>query len=54
MKQYLNNQEQISYLLSFLAILVQRAGLMTIDENGRYQVNQAEIGRLKTLSSLRR
>ena len=31
-KQHLNHQEQISYLLSFLAILVQRAGgQMTIE-----------------------
>jgi len=36
-KQHLNQQEQISYLLSFLAILVQRAGgQMTIEHLSEY------------------
>jgi DNA excision repair protein ERCC-3 len=33
---------------------VTKVGLMTVDENGRYQVNQDEISRLRALSSLRR
>jgi DNA excision repair protein ERCC-3 len=33
---------------------VEKVGLMTMDENGRYKVNQDEIQRLKTLSELRR
>ena len=32
----------------------ERVGLMTMDDAGRYKVNQEEIGRLKTLSELRR
>jgi len=33
---------------------LERANLMTVDEEGRYQVNQAEISRLRALSNLRR
>jgi hypothetical protein len=33
---------------------LERVGLMTVDGAGRYQVDQAEIGRLRALSNLRR
>jgi hypothetical protein len=33
---------------------LEKVNLMTVDGEGRYQVNQVEIGRLRALSSLRR